>query len=105
MTWATRGNRNNCKYYQDETGSTAILTYPDGSQKTTLGVNNEMSWTYTDSSGVGIDVFKTYPVGTYTFEVKWRVVFRCVSDYPGGPVVERYDCADVNQTFTYPKKT
>lgn len=102
VAWTVTGNPHDCKYYQDETGTSSILTGP-GLSRVEKGENHEVARVYTDYMGATFHfAFPPPAAATYNFKQTWRVVFRCVSSTRDGHVVERADSADWDQNFSYP---
>lgn len=102
VAWTVTGNRHDCKFYQDETGTSSVLTGP-GFNLVVKGENHQVSQAYTDYMGATFHfAFPQPATATYNFKQTWRVVFRCVSSTEDGHVVERTDSANWNQNFSYP---
>ena len=102
VAWTVTGNPHDCKYYQDETGTSSILTGPGGNS-VEKGEKHEVSQVYPDYMGATFHfAFPWPPTMTYNFKQSWRVVFRCVSSTEDGHVVERTDSANWDQNFSYP---
>lgn len=100
VSWQVIGNPRKCKFYQNETGTSALVTGPHADA--IVGKNNEVFQRYTDYMGAGFPFFSPPHDGSYNIVLTWRVTFRCESSNPKGHSVERTDSADINQNFTYP---
>ncbi len=100
VSWKVIGNPRKCKFYQNETGTSALVTGP--TSDTIIGQNNQMPQSYTDYMGARFPFYSPAHNGNYNIALTWRVTFRCESSNPSGHSVERSDSADVNQNFSYP---